>query len=80
MDLAALVAETTQPAAAVLGATAHPVIPPSLAPPVLVGPLHEFLSEYPFERNVFGMTRFPNSAGEGGEDPITGALECATEV
>lgn len=79
MDLAALSAETARPQVAVLGATAHPVIPPSLAPPGLIGPLQEFLAEYPFERNVFGMTRFP--AAENGElDPIAPALERAAAV
>ncbi len=80
MDLAALMAETASPVATVLAATAHPVIPPSLAPPALVGPLHEFLSEFPFERNVFGMTRFPGAAADGELDPIAPALERAAEV
>jgi hypothetical protein len=80
MDLAALVAEAARPAVTLLGATAHPVIPPSLAPPALLGPLHEFLSEFPFERNVFGMTRFPGTAAEGELDPIAPALEQAEEV
>lgn len=79
MDLAALVAEASRPQATVLGATAHPVIPPSLAPPALVGPLRAFLAEHPFERNVFGMTRFP-SAKEGELDPIAPALEKAAEI
>jgi hypothetical protein len=76
MDLAALLAETARPVATLLGATAHPVIPPSLAPPALLGPLQEFLAEFPFERNVFGMTRFPGRA----PDPIAPALERAAEV
>lgn len=80
MDLAALMAEAARPSATVLGATAHPVIPPSLAPPALLGPLHEFLTEFPFERNVFGMTRFPGSATDEELDPIAPALERAAEV
>jgi hypothetical protein len=80
MDLAALVAEAAQPSATVLGATAHPVVPPSLAPPALIGPLHAFLSEYPFERNVFGMTRFPGKPTNGELDPIEPALEQAEAV
>jgi hypothetical protein len=77
LDLAALIAETSQPAAVLLGSTAHPVIPPSLAPPALMGPLHDFLADYPFERNVFGMTRFPNDGKDGLPDPLGAALECA---
>lgn len=77
MDLAALAAEATQPLQARLGETAHPVIPPSLAPPALVGPLREFLSEFPFEQNVFGMTRFP---GDEERDPLAPAIDRAKEV
>jgi hypothetical protein len=78
MDLAALIAETAQATATLLGDTRHPVIPPSLAPPVLLGPLQDFLDRYPFERNVFGMTRFPDRSTE--DDPIGPALEQAAKV
>lgn len=80
MDLAALIAEAATPGATLLAATAHPVIPPSLAPPALIGPLHAFLEQFPFERNVFGMTRFPGGAADGEMDPIAPALERAAEV
>jgi hypothetical protein len=80
MDLAALFAEAARPQVTLLGATAHPVIPPSLAPPGLIGPLHDFLAEFPFERNVFGMTRFPGSPEDGVLDPISPALERAGSV
>lgn len=80
MDLAALTAEAAMPTTTVLASTAHPVIPPSLAPPGLIGPLHEFLAKYPFERNVFGMTRFPGKAENGELDPIAPALERAADV
>lgn len=79
MDLAALTAEAARPLATHLAATAHPVIPPSLAPPDLLGPLHAFLEEYPFERNVFGMTRFPDE-DEKREDPLAASLEVAAAV
>ncbi len=80
MDLAALIAEAAEPAATVLADTPHPVIPPSLAPPALVGPLHAFLERFPFERNVFGMTRFPGKSENGELDPIAPALETAHTV
>jgi hypothetical protein len=80
LDLAALVAEAAQPGVAVLGDTAHPVIPPSLAPPALLGPLHDFLAEFPFESNVFGMTRFPSPDEVESLDPIASAIERAKEV
>lgn len=80
MDLAVLMAETARPLATLLGATAHPVIPPSLAPPALLGPLRGFLEDFPFERNVFGMTRFPGAPEDSSLDPIAPALECAAAV
>lgn len=80
MDLAALVAESAVVPMTRLGEMAHPVVPPSLAPPELILPLHEFCEEYPFERNVFGMTRFPGKP-EGDElDPLVPAIEAAREV
>jgi len=80
MDLAALMVEAAQPLATVLADTSHPVIPPSLAPPALIGPLREFLAEHPFERNVFGMTRFPGSPDDDVPDPLAAALERAADV
>jgi hypothetical protein len=80
MDLAVLLTEAGGPAATLLGQTAHPVIPPSLAPPALIGPLHAFLEEHPFETNVFGMTRFPGERADGKPDPIGPALEAAKKV
>jgi hypothetical protein len=80
MDLSALVAEASRPLVTRLGATAHPVIPPSLAPPALLGPLHEFLADFPFERNVFGMTRFPGPTKDGQLDPIAPALKGTADV
>ena len=80
MDLAVLMAETSSPAATLLGDTPHPVVPPSLAPPGLLKPLHAFLQQYPFERNVFGMTRFPDKAAGGKGDPIAPALDAAKAI
>jgi hypothetical protein len=80
IDLVALAAEAST-AAPLLGHTAHPVIEPSLAPPELVGPLRGFLDDWPFERNVFGMTRFPQTTDEDEEeDPVAPALRIAREV
>jgi hypothetical protein len=81
MDLTALLAETQEVGVVSLGDTAHPVIPPSLAPPELLGPLHSFLAAHPFETNVFGMTRFPDDDEEN-EDlyPVAPALEAARKV
>jgi hypothetical protein len=80
MDLAALLAEGAMTGLPSLGATDHPVIPPSLAPPDLIGPLHGFLERHPFETNVFGMTRFPDTNEENGPDPVAPALDVARAV
>jgi hypothetical protein len=79
MDRAALAAEVAHPEVTVFGHTAHPVIPPSLAPPALIGPLRDFLAEFPFERNVFGMTRFPGQRDQE-PDVLTAALRLAADT
>jgi hypothetical protein len=77
IDLAALVAEAAAGGAR-LGGSAHPVILPEFgAPPDLAGVLREFLSGHDFDRNVFGMTRFPKEGSSEPPDPIKNALEVA---
>lgn len=80
LDLTALVAEEGTTGLPSLGATDHPIIPPTLAPPDLVGPLRAFFVRHPFETNVFGMTRFPDDNEEEGPDPVAPALEVARAV
>ncbi len=75
IDLAALVAESQSEAAPAFARTAHPTMPPWLAPPELLMPLREFLADHPFDRNVFGMTRFPDEQDTSDPDPVAGALE-----
>lgn len=62
-----------------LGGEMHPVIPPTLSPPGITRPLQDFLDRYPFETNVFGMTRFASDESEL-DDPVAGAVEAAREV
>ncbi len=77
IDLAALVAEAAA-AGTRLGGAAHPVILPELgAPPELVPILRGFLSQHEFDRNVFGMTRFPTEGSNEPPDPVKGALDLA---
>ncbi len=80
LDLAALLAEGDNAGLPDLGATGHPIIPPSLAPPDLVGPLQAFFERHPFETNVFGMTRFPDDDEDKEPDPVAPALEVARAV
>lgn len=77
LDLAALMAEAKAGNGSYLGHTIHPIIPPSLAPPEIVQAMRAFLSEHPFDLNVFGMTRFPDEQDETDADPVAGALETA---
>ena len=58
-DLHALVAEAAALGGSDLGHTVHPVVPVSLAPAGIVGPVLQFLEDHPFDTNVFAMTRFP---------------------
>lgn len=77
IDLAALVAEAAVGGAR-LGGAAHPVILPEFgAPPDLVGILREFLQQHEFDRNVFGMTRFPREGSSDPPDAVKKALEAA---
>jgi hypothetical protein len=80
MDLAALQAEAATTGAR-LGGAAHPVILPEFgAPPELIPILRDFLAEHEFDRNVFGMTRFPKEGSAAPPDPIKGALDVSNRV
>lgn len=75
MDLRAALLEAKTSTVAALGDTPHPEIPPSLAPPDLVQPLRRFFDQFPFETNVFGMTRFPDPEEKNKLDPIAEAID-----
>jgi len=79
-DAAALLAESL-PGGADLGHSRHPLIPASLAPPQLLGPVAEFTKSSPSASHVFGMTRFPDDDEEpDGPDPVAAGLEAAAEA
>jgi hypothetical protein len=80
LDLAALMAESAVTPMSRLGHMAHPEVPPSLAPPELLMAIHDFCRDYPFETNIFGMTRFPGRLPDAAADPVGPALECAREA
>jgi hypothetical protein len=78
IDIAALGAEAMALAGPRFGHAIHPVMRPSLAPLGLLPRLRTFLADHPFDRNVLGMTRFPDEEDhERGMDPVAGALEAA---
>lgn len=62
------------------GGVPHSVIGPQFAPGHLVGPVGRFCTEFPFERNVFGMTRFPGEIPEQGNEELRSSIELARSV
>lgn len=76
LDLQAFFNETSGHGAT-LGNVLHATIPPEFAPPGIRSYLRQFLQSYPFELNVFGMTRFPE---EDISDPVRSVLDIARRV
>jgi hypothetical protein len=54
----------------------HHLIPPEMAPSTFQVGISRFLEGHPFDRNVFGISRFPR----GDEDPVGAALEQCRSV
>ena len=79
IDLAAVAAEAAASGAAIFGRSAHSLLPPTLAPLDLIPTLHQFLAKFPFETNIFAMTRFPEE-GSDEIDPIASALQAAAHA
>lgn len=75
LDLIALQTEAQAQGAPDLGHVLHSLIPTSFAPPALIEPLRGFLEKFPFETNVFGMTRFPDEQDKTDPDPVGPALD-----
>ncbi len=59
---------------ALFGSAEHSLIPPELAPLQWVRPIMRLLDQFPFERNVFCMTRFPDKPEDELPDPIRTAI------
>lgn len=80
IELATLSAETAVGGSR-LGGAAHAVLLPEFgAPPSLIPVLRDFLAKHPFDKNVFGMTRFPDEKAVAPVDPVKPALEVARVV
>lgn len=76
VDLAMLEAEAAGAPGSEFGARRHPLISPTLAPPGLTHAVEAFLGRFPFERNVFCMTRFPIDERDTDYlDPVQPALD-----
>lgn len=75
----ALLAES-RPGGAQLAHAVHMLIPASLAPSQLVGPVGSFTAKNPSANNVFGMTRFPDQDDDkDGPDPVATALKLTAD-
>lgn len=67
-------------AGAEFGHARHSVIPAVLAPQKWVDPIRRLLDEFPFDQNVFLMTRYPGSETEGGGlDPLDASISVIRE-
>lgn len=82
IDLQIVTMEAATSSGAALGHLTHPVLPPTWAPTEIVRSLGEFLEVYPFDTNVFAMTRFPprTTDGKPSSDPLSVALMRAREA
>jgi hypothetical protein len=58
----------------------HPVLPPTFAPPRWQPGIARLLSQFPFETNVFCMTRFPKASSPELPDPVGGVVELLRSV
>jgi hypothetical protein len=76
IDYARISVELAMHPGAQFAQTMHPVIDPSFAPPRWVPGILRLLDRYPFETNVFCMTRFPSSQTNSSYiDPVEPVLD-----
>lgn len=79
IDLGRLDTVTSAVAGAVFAEAEHKVVPPEFAPPRWAQGIARMLERFPFDTNVFCMTRFP-SDGEDVADPVASVIEVARDV
>ncbi len=78
VDVAAVEAEIAMVGAAELEAAPHVLLPPEMAPARWAVGIGRLLARFPFEQNVFCMTRFPKAEREDEyPDPVRGVIEAA---
>lgn len=76
LDVQAVETEITALGGAEFDDSRQPVLPPQLAPVRWAGSIAALLDDYPFEQNVFLMTRFPKSSKEDElPDPVQQVIE-----
>lgn len=78
LDVTAVEAEIALVGSAELQQAQHPLIPPELAPVRWAVPIGRLLDHFPFETNVFCMTRFPREEREDElPDPVRDVITAA---
>lgn len=81
LDVAAVEAEIALVGSAELQQAQHPLIPPELAPVRWAVPIGRLLTQFPFDQNVFCMTRFPREEKEDElPDPVRDVIGAARET
>lgn len=76
-DYQSVAAELQALPGALFAHTEYPTLPPSLAPPAWTPGIRSFIEQNPFERNVFLMTRFPETTDEDPLGPVIQRLRAA---
>jgi len=77
-DVTAVEAEIALVGSAELEQAQHPLIPPELAPVRWAVPISRLLDQFPFDSNVFCMTRFPKDEKEDElPDPVQTVIAAA---
>lgn len=81
VDVSSLEAEIALTGSAEFAHAQHPIIPPELAPVRWAVPIRRLLDEFPFDQNVFCMTRFPREEKEDDlPDPIRHVIETTRDA
>jgi hypothetical protein len=81
LDLAAIEAEMSASPGAQLSEAPHAVLPPEFAPPRWQPGIARLLAQFPFDQNVFCMTRFPKDEREiEMPDPVRGVIDAIRDV
>ncbi|HEU5105012.1 MAG TPA: hypothetical protein VFU11_04150 [Solirubrobacterales bacterium] len=81
LDVTAVEAEIALVGSAELQQAQHPLIPPELAPVRWATPIGRLLDRFPFDANVFCMTRFPKDEKESElPDPVRDVIVAARET
>lgn len=80
VDLAHVEAELAHVGSAIFDHVAHPLIPAELAPSRFKLGVARLLDRYPFERNVFCMTRFPSAETPDPADPLAQTIEAVRDT